>query len=163
MGVVGRSGGAFAERRSSPIPLEMRPVMRRPGNANLYCTGCSRWRRSLYEGDDGRWVCARCNPSDYLSRHEGASDPARAAMLLRRRLGCAPEIFGPLPPRPTDRVARREHVRLVRSLAILEARAFNHLRRFAESFEKLAAPTPRRRRRRGREPDGRSSEPHAGR
>ena len=144
MGQVGISGGHLRKGR---LPLEARPMLSWQNNQYLTCPSCRRLRWRLYQDDDGRWRCPACHWSkDCMSRHEARGDPARAAVLLRRCLGAELQFGAPLPPRPKGRAEGREYDRLVRRLAILEARAFNHLRRFAASFERLAERQAKRER-----------------
>ena len=82
------------------------------------CPRCSTLRSHLYVLDC-TLACRCCHKLDYRSRHTLHPAVLRVAKL-RRRLGAAPGLLSPLPPRH-PRWSRAYYARLVGELAVLEA------------------------------------------
>jgi hypothetical protein len=83
------------------VPQELE-VVRQPrhlGGQQAYwvCPACEALRESLYLRDDVL-RCRVCHKLDYRSRHVPRA-VARAAKL-RRKLGAAPGLLAPVPPKP---------------------------------------------------------------
>jgi hypothetical protein len=103
-------------------------IAREPGTlGNDYpifeCPGCGVRRWNLYVKDE-QLACRICLRLDYASRHTNRWSPAlRRVAKLRGRLGAAPAVLSPLPPRPRRFPQRRTYDRLVAQLAIYEAKA----------------------------------------
>lgn len=76
-------------------------------------------------------ACRKCFSLTYASQRTRHGAALRAAKI-RRRLGAAPGLLGPLPPRPRNVWARAYHDKLVRKLAICEAAIAQRLGRMVE-------------------------------
>jgi hypothetical protein len=71
---------------------------------------------------DGALACRVCHNLDYRSRHILKNYPAvMRAAKLRHRLGAAPGLLSPLPPRPCHHSAAARYDQLARKLAVEEA------------------------------------------
>jgi hypothetical protein len=89
------------------------------------CPRCGVLRSHLYVCD-GALACRCCHGLDYRSRHVLHRALIRAAKL-RRKLGAAPGLLAPLPPRPR-RWRRDYYARLIAELVAAEASIAARLR-----------------------------------
>ena len=105
-----------------PVEVEVERWERPRGGAQSFwrCPKCEARREHLYVVE-GLLACRVCHRLDYRSRHVLKSYPAVArAAKLRRKLGAAPGLMSPLPPRPKHNMQAARYDRLARALATEE-------------------------------------------
>ena len=108
---------------AEPVEVEVERWERPRGGAQAFwrCPKCEARREHLYVVE-GLLACRVCHRLDYRSRHILRSCPAAArAAKLRQRLGAAPGLMSPLPPRPRHHMQAARYDRLARALAAEEA------------------------------------------
>jgi hypothetical protein len=122
------------------------------------CPGCARRTWHLYIKGQ-RLVCRTCGGLHYSCRHMSEWDlTLHRIAKLRRRLGAAPGVQSPLPPRPRHGRAKRVYDRLVAELAAHEAEALGKLDSTIAALKRVSKRGPRNvRRLRQRRKGGRSA------
>ena len=106
----------------TPQRLEVIRQPRHLGGTQAYwrCPKCEALRQHLYVLD-GVLRCRVCHGLDYRSRHILHQYPALSRVTkLRHKLGAAPGLLSPLPPRPKHNKQAERYDRLARALAAEE-------------------------------------------